>query len=230
MRAILGVSLRTVVFVISMLSFGDVALAQTCNQSFAVKKDTYIENLGWLPGAKELGTGKILCADAEWARNVFYVDNASKIDVAALATSEKYMDELNKTLARALSLQKKLDEQLEKDALIGALVVTYRVLKYEAAKVSAILGCAAPEPTISKVGCAWGLWTLGEDTVAILDGSITKVDVSKRAETIRKQLGELQSKISDLKGKTKNFNMPEAQKRLTATFIGMCEAVKKSCL
>lgn len=201
----------------------------TCLQTFDVKADKKVSDFTWLPGATP-SLGPLNCRSLELSRQAYFVANQKMIDVAKLAQVKDYNAEITNSIAALEKAQSDLQAKLSQDATIDALRITYRVLKYEFGKVSALVGCFAPEPSVSKAFCAIGLVILAEDTASVLDGTIAKTEISDGAKKLGGRVGELKAQYAKLKQKEASFNMSLAQKQHTQVFLGMCEAVRASCL
>lgn len=200
-----------------------------CLQTFNVKPEKTVSNLLWLPGATS-SLGPLNCRSLELSRQSYFVANEKMIDVNKLGQAKDYKAEIDKSIAALQKAQGDLQTSLNQDATVDALRIIYRVLKYEFGKASALIGCFAPEPTASKAFCAIGLIIVAEDTASVLDGTIAKTEISDRAKKLSARVVDLKAEYSKLKQKEASFNMSLAQKQHTQVFLGMCEAVRTSCL
>lgn len=201
-----------------------------CSQAFDVDATKSVTVMGWLPGSKEAGVTILKCKDLEAAREQYFVENAGLIKPEALASAEAYQSAVADTLKRLDRANVDLQSKLDSDATLDALIITWRVLKFEFAKVSTLIGCVAPEPTASKLLCAGGIASLVDDFSNIADGSITKTQISKRAQELKKQTADLKKRYEDLRKNAAKFDMPFATKQRTSIFLAMCTAVQQQCL
>jgi hypothetical protein len=201
-----------------------------CMQSFNVKTDKKAVYAPWLPGSDQFSKAVVECRALELAREQLYREQATAIDLKMLGSVQTYTSEVASSLAKLKKAKAGLHTQLQKDETINALIITYRVLKYEFGKSAALVGCMAPEPTASKAFCAIGLVILAEDTASVLDGTITKVEISKRAKQLEANIKSLESDYNSLMSKKATFNMDLAKKRYSEIFNAMCKAVQEQCL
>lgn len=202
----------------------------SCLQSFNVKAGKSVSSFAWLPGATAQTIGPLNCRSLELSRQAYFVANQKLIDVAKLGTPQDYKAEVDRSLAALEKAQAELRIKLDQDATLDALRITYRVLKYEFGKVSALIGCFAPEPTASKAFCAIGLAILAEDTASVLDGSIAKTEMSDGVKKLTARTAELKAQYTKLKQVEQRFDMSLSQKEHSQVFLGMCQAVRTNCL
>lgn len=222
--------MRTIALLFLALGSTHATADPTCLQSFNVRADKSVSSFTWLPGATAENIGPLNCRSLELSRQAYFVANQRLIDVSKLGKAQDYKAEVDRSLSSLDKAQKDLSTKLAQDATLDALRITYRVLKYEFGKASALIGCYAPEPTASKAFCAIGLAILAEDTASVFDGSIAKIEMSDRAKKLTERVSELKSQYGKLKQQGETFNMSFAEKQHTQVFIGMCQAVRSSCL
>jgi hypothetical protein len=201
-----------------------------CMQNFNVKPDKQASYAGWLPGSDQLAVKSVNCRALELSRQQLFVEHGTSIDPKVLASVQAYATETSDAMAKLVKARADLQEQLSKDAGVNALRVTYRVLKYEFGKASALIGCLAPDLTVSKAMCAIGLAILAEDTGSVLDGSIAKTEISERSKKLDADIKNLQAQYEALMKMRDNFRMDVAKQRYTEMFEAMCSAVQKQCL
>jgi hypothetical protein len=221
---------RSVVSLLVALASVGVHADPSCLQSFKVRGDRSVSGFSWLPGSRGLPAKPISCRSLELSRQAYFVANDKMIDVVMLTHAQRWQTEVERSLARLDRAQQELSAKSAQDATLDALRVSYRVLKYEFGKASALVGCFAPEPTASKALCAIGLVILAEDTASVVDGSIAKTEMSEGAKKLSSHVAQLKAQYAKLKQQSGKFNMSVAQEQHSRVLVGMCQAVKSSCL
>ena len=134
----------------------------SCLQSFNVKPDRAVSSFAWLPGASPGTPGLMSCTSLELTRQAFFLANEKLIDVTAFSNVQAYEAEVERSLKLLAKAKQELDARLSQDAKLDAIRISYRVLKYEFGKASALIGCVAPEPSASKAFCAIGIAILAD--------------------------------------------------------------------
>jgi hypothetical protein len=211
---------------ISICAHADIS----CLQSLNVRADRTVSNFAWLPGSAVAPVGTISCRSLELSRQAYFIAHEKLINVDALAQAQAYLAEVERSLSHLDTAQRDFSARLAQDAKLDALRVTYRVLKYEFGKASALIGCFAPEPSASKALCAIGLVILAEDTASVVDGSIARTEMSDGAKKLFSHVAQLKAQYGRLTQQRGSFSMPLAQEQYSRVFAGMCQAVKSSCL
>lgn len=184
----------------------------------------------WLSGAKDAGIEVLSCTDLETIRENYFVESADLIKPQALASAATYQAAADDALKRLDAAQAALKAKLDADATLDALLIAWRVVKFEFGKSGTLIGCMAPDVTASKLFCAVGIVSLIDDAISVANGSVAKTELSKRAKELMKKTDELKARYAELKKNAAKFDMPAAAKQRTTTFQAMCTAVQKQCL
>lgn len=190
-----------------------------CDQTFDVDPNKTISSVSVLLAMPEAGVRPISCPAAERFREFLFVKGATKID-------DKTFAEL-KTYQQTMSAQRAVLEKAIKDAEPNPTRILVDIAIMEYGKYVTIIGCAAPEPAMTKTACAIGL---GSALLATYDlaNNASKANDSLSAAKIglaaHDALYKKEMDLKDAKGITAR------QENLKSMYANMCEAIQRNCL